>query len=90
MQINLPLRNREESWSKVRAQLGSRQTEVIGCLESRWASGLSAWEISEITGRLVHAVRPRLTELRKKGMIEAVGKRFCEKTDRNETVWRII
>lgn len=80
-------RTRGESWEKTIAQLGPRTLEVVKALKAAPA-GLTAWEIASQTGRLVHAVRPRLTELKKnRGLVRTIGKRFYEPTQRQEAVW---
>lgn len=75
-----------ESWDRTLNELGARQRQVIDVL-SHHPQGLSAWQIAEITGRLVHAVRPRLTELQKAGLVRAAGERLEAKTERREAVW---
>jgi len=69
-------------------ELGPRQREVIDLLV-RYSHGLSAWEIADRAQRLVHAVRPRLTELREMGLVREAGERWEQRTERNETVWRV-
>lgn len=34
-------------------------------------------------------VSPRLTELKEAGQVEAVAKRYCERTDRQVAVWKL-
>lgn len=51
---------------------------------------LSAWQLSVITRRAVYTIRPRLTELCKSGKIKEAGTRWCENTQRNETVWEVV
>jgi len=82
------LATRSESWDKVKEGLGARQGEVLAQLEGA-PSGLTAWEIANKIHRLVHAVRPRLTEMRKLGLIECVGKRYYKPTDRMEAIWQV-
>ena len=50
-------------------------------------AGLSAWEISDVTKRLVHAVRPRLCELKAMGLIREHGRRWEPRTERHEVVY---
>lgn len=77
-----------KSFRQVLADLGPRQREVVAVLV-RYSRGLSAWEIADITKRLVHAVRPRLTELRKLGVVKESGERWEVRTQRHEAIWSL-
>jgi predicted transcriptional regulator len=79
-----------DSWNQTQTELGPRQREVLDALAGAEPVGLSAWELSDRLRRLVHAVRPRLTELKLMGRIYQSGERFCRITMRNEAVWRIL
>lgn len=48
---------------------------------------LTAWQIADTLDRNVYTVRPRLTELKAAGKIKEVGTRWCDRTQRPETVW---
>ena len=74
------------SWAQTKAELGPRQREVLALLQNE-PGGLSAWQIADRTGRLVHAVRPRLTELAGAGLVRQRGERWEERTGRSEAVW---
>jgi len=74
-----------KSWYQILRNLGPRQREIIDLLAA--SRGLSAWELSDMTNHLVHAVRPRLTELRALGLIREAGERWEPRTQRHETVW---
>lgn len=76
-----------DSWHKTIDELGPRQREVINALMER---RLSAWQLAHQCNRLVHAVRPRLTELKAKGIIRDAGERYEPITERNETVWELV
>ena len=77
-----------KSWHETLRELGPRQREVVDLL-LRCSQGLSAWEIADRTKRLVHAVRPRLTELRAMGMVREAGERWEPRTERHEAVWKL-
>ena len=79
---------RSESFWLTMPELSPRQKEVLNLLVSH-PDGLTAWEISQMTGHLVHCIRPRLTEFKKQGIAWAIGKRFFESTGRNEAIWAI-
>jgi predicted ArsR family transcriptional regulator len=51
---------------------------------------LSAWQVADRMDRNVYTVRPRLTELFKAGKIKEIGKRWCDRTQRHETVWEVV
>mgnify|MGYP001611176348 CR=1 FL=1 len=86
---SLPLKNRNESLITFEPKIGPRQKEILALLE-RYPSGLTAWEISSRTAKMVHTTRPRICELAAHGRIEPCGKRWYDGTQRNETVWRIV
>ncbi len=77
-----------KSWEQTVRELGPRQREVIDVLMH--SSGLSAWELSERLHRFVHAVRPRLTELKAMGVVQVAGERWEPRTQRHETIWKLI
>lgn len=75
------------SWHKTLSELEPRQREVVAYLQIHKRA--SAWEMAANLKRFVHAVRPRLTELEKLGVIRAAGARYEPTTDRKETVWEL-
>lgn len=77
-----------QSWEAIKNDLGPRQIEVLELL-ARHPEGMTSWEIAANTARLVHAVRPRLTELKGLGIVAAIGTRYHRATERNEAVWII-
>lgn len=81
----IPEETRRESYEKVQIDTCSRR--VYQCvLES---GPVGAWAISGRLGWDCYVVRPRLTELHKAGKIKAVGKAWCEKTQRYEATWDV-
>ena len=66
----------------------NRQRELIELLQNH-PLGLTAWELADITGHYVHAVRPRLTELSQEGTITGEKTKWQPRTKREETVWRL-
>jgi predicted transcriptional regulator len=79
-----------KSFAQTLIELGPRQQEVLALLDAfDHRGGLSAWEIADLTKRLVHAVRPRLCELRKRGLIREAGERWEPRTERHEAVWKV-
>ena len=77
------------SWQMTQGELGPRTREVVTTL-STFPEGLTAWEIADRIGRYVHAVRPRLTELHRDGLVVTVGTRWQPKTERHEAIWRLV
>ncbi len=71
-------------------ELGPRQREVVDLLNRYYAKGLTAWELAGLTKRYVHAVRPRLTELRDLGVVRESGETWHAETGRKETVWKLV
>lgn len=76
---------RRASYEQVIGELGTRQSEVLHAVQSH--PGITAWEIAAQIKRYVHAVRPRLTELRAKGLVEAQGTKWHQETLRTEAMW---
>lgn len=74
------------SFEKTKPVIGKRQREVIEMLKIH-PRGLSAWEIASFTDRMIHTVRPRISELRKLGIVKQSGDRYEPETDRHEAVW---
>ena len=80
---------RKQSWDKVVADLGERQKAVLQVFLDKPGSTYTPWEIADLRGWLVHAVRPRLNELEKLGVLEICGVKFYEPTNRNEHAYRV-
>ena len=75
-----------DSYHKTLSELGPRQHEVYVEISQSFR-GLSAWELADKLGRLVHAVRPRIVELKDKGVVRESGERWEPRTQRNEAIW---
>lgn len=69
--------------------MGPRQREVVDLLLRYPHGGLTAWEIAGLVGRYVHAVRPRLTELKGLGVVHEAGETYHAETRRYEAVWKL-
>lgn len=80
---------RRESYDKTLEHLGPKQKQVYDLIHSSRV-GLTGWELSQELGWMVHATRPRLTELRYRGLITSIAKKYHAETDRNEAVWVIV
>lgn len=77
-----------KSWNQTLQELGPRQREVVSFLSMY--GRMSAWQIAERAGRLVHAVRPRLTELKGLGLLREAGERYETMTQRHEAMWELV
>lgn len=86
MKSSLAIRN--ESYELTKPEIGSRQKEVLDLLKTH--SPYTAWQISDILGRPVYQVRPRLTELERLGLIRSGGTLFQERTQRKESLYWFI
>lgn len=80
---------RRESYRTTRADIANLQSEVLAVITAVSPYGIGAWSISEKVGRYVHSIRPRLTELRKKGLIKTIGRDRGTPTGRPEAVWAL-
>ena len=77
---------RLESYFK--APMGQRQRMILEVLGDK---EMTANEIRKALGFSdLNAVRPRLTELKDKGLIEAVGKKWDKDTERNVAVFKKV
>lgn len=86
MKTSLAVRN--NSFEQTKPEIGSRQKEVLDILIEH--SPYTAWEISDILGRPVYQVRPRLTELEKQGKVMVGGTKFQERTQRKESLYWVV
>lgn len=75
---------RRESFEKAQETAPRWRDEVYSCL--RTFGPLTAFEVAEKVGKPVYQVRPRLTELRKVGLIAAVNRKVGP-MGRSEAIW---
>lgn len=73
--------------SFLRTDRNKRQQEILAA----WPPGpATAREIGRKLGYTdLNAVKPRITELVKKGRLVEAGKKYDQATDRNVTCWRL-
>lgn len=84
--MNITQETRQEAYKSV--QLSEMEQKVLSVLQSRGPQ--SAEEIMDQLGTSnPNNVRPRLTGLRRKGKVQAVGKRQ-NRHGRNEAVWEAV
>lgn len=85
------------SYADLAPTLGERQTRVLKALATyldREGRKPTAYELLRFMQRWVPAldlngVRPRLTELRKQGLVEKVGRRDCTVTGTSANEWNM-
>jgi predicted ArsR family transcriptional regulator len=75
-----------KSWNATLRSLGARQREVVEVL-CHYSIGLGASQIADHLSRHPYVVRPRLTELAQMGLVQEVGERWEERTQRHEALW---
>lgn len=63
------------------------RTKVYNALKEK---PMTADQVSEVIGETVLSTRPRLSELRKKGLIEDSGKRELNESMKQAVVWRVV
>jgi len=91
--MEITIETRRESFEAVKATAKQRRAIILEILNGK---ELTASEIAEE----LHARRitpscernyaaPRLTELKEEGRVKAIGKKLCQKTGRNVSVWAI-
>lgn len=90
--MSITTENRRESYKAILPTLTERQKTVLLVLKEcgdltaqETATELLRREITPTDDRNFAA--PRLTELKEKGLVSAVGKKTCDKTGRRVTVW---
>lgn len=86
---------RNESFTQVKETLGERQRIVYDHLKTVFENGATAKELSNSLYRqgLVpsperNSVHPRLNELITKGLVEVIGKKTCQFTNRKVAVYK--
>jgi hypothetical protein len=93
--MSIPKETRRESYNIIRNTLTQRQRVVLQILRD-WGD-LTAQEVATVllwsgitpTDERNFAA-PRLTELAEAGLVQAVGKKICDKTGRRVTVWSAV
>ena len=67
---------------------GTRYNKILSVMGNR---EMTANEIKKALNFIdLNAVRPRITELKEKGIIEAVGKKFDYETERNVATFKVV
>lgn len=81
---------RRESYDAVLPKVSDRKKLILEVLNRP----MTAHEITVVLLIKKHIpyydrnfVSPRLTELKKDGVLQVVGKRYCKRTERNVAVW---
>lgn len=65
------------------------RAKVWACIQSK-PNGVTADEIAEALHLSVLTVRPRVSELRRQGLIEPTGERFCNSSGMTANAWREV
>lgn len=77
-----------ESCQKTKPDISTRRKEILKALD---IFDMTAREIAyKLNYKDLNAVKPRLTELVQAGLVEVVGKRFDEMTQRKVSVYRAV
>ncbi|OGO91780.1 MAG: hypothetical protein A2Y17_13565 [Clostridiales bacterium GWF2_38_85] len=93
--MNITNETRSESYNIIRKTLTGRHKTVLQILRD-WGD-LTAQEVATVL--LLDGITPtdernfaapRLTELTEAKLVQAVGKKICEKTGRRVTVWSAV
>lgn len=78
-----------EAGKKIQPKIKGLQFQVLARLRTAGDHGWIGTDLAEDMHRLVYSVKPRLTELRKAGLIQDSGKRRKNKTGGSEMVFTI-
>lgn len=79
---------RRESLREVNKTVVTVGVEVYNAILQR--GPITAWGIANYLDRPVYTIRPRITELKGMGKVKETGTRWCEMTQRPETVWDVV
>ena len=86
---------RKESFKQVQETLGERQRIVLDQLKTVYPNGATAKELSNHLYRQGlapsperNSVHPRLNELIAKGLVEVIGKKTCQFTNRKVAIYK--
>ena len=79
---------RAEAYQSVLPMAETREEEVLEVFRGH-VHGLTGEECAAILGRHPYVVRPRITSLKAKGKLKAVGKRKSADGTRNVAVFRL-
>jgi len=82
--LNIAHQNKVDSSQQTTETIHPKQAKILEIISK---NALTPWEISDITGIPVYQIRPRLTELEDLGAIEIIGRKFQERTNRNESIY---
>lgn len=92
---NITKETRQESFEKVTATLGDRQRVVMEHLKTTFENGATAKELSNHLYAIGlaasperNSVHPRLNELIEQGLVEVVGKKTCQFTNRKVAIYK--
>lgn len=90
----IPQLTRMESYNSVLESLGERQKLVYNALK-QWKDGVTAKELSvslHRQGKVMsperNSVHPRLNELIELGLVEVIGKKTCQYTNRKVAIYK--
>lgn len=76
-----------EAYAAVKPHLNDLQQEVLLAIKGAGLNGLTPFEAINQTGMHDYTLRPRITELKKKGVITDTGRRRPNVRGRNEVVY---
>lgn len=89
--MRVTLENRRESYDLIIPHISNRKDIILSYLKHQSMTASEIAEKLKADGVITFAYRgfvaPRLTELADEGRVEAKGSRFCEQTQRYETVY---
>lgn len=94
--MGITLKNRREAYENIKPKRDNRKAMILEVLQSGNPGGMTAEEVAQRLlqdGKIPYIdpnfTRPRLTELKKDGKVEVVGKRRSATTNRNTAVWKV-
>jgi hypothetical protein len=68
-------------------RLGPLQRETIAAIRDAQCGGRTAFEAASVTGHDRHSIQPRITELQRKGLVVASGRRRPNPSGKTAMVW---
>ena len=78
----------EDAAKRLAPALKKNQTEALNALH-RAGKPLTADELAEFLGKTIVSIRPRVSELRRLGLIVSTGERRASSFGQASTVWKL-
>ena len=79
-----------EAALRIAGEAHTMRGEVLQAFRDVWPAGLTADEAAAMVGRSVLAIRPRISEIKDAGQIEATESRRKNASGMSARVWKLV